>query len=90
MSTMTKLDWNLANSANARIAVSDGVCTHYISDDQLPEEFYLEEIAKDYTRDYDHNDTEDAFAECTIEDLSDGECRRFRFDGHDNFQWDIR
>lgn len=81
------IDWNKTSHQNARLAVSDGVMTHYVSEDQLPEDFSMSEVAQAFTQGYDHNGTEDTFAVCTVEDLEDGECHRFAFDGDDNFEW---
>lgn len=87
MSTL-KIDWNKDSKSNARIEISDGVVTHYVSEDQLPEEFRMAEIAEAFTRGYDHGDTSDTYAVGWIKDLDDEETHDFAFDGHGNFEWD--
>ena len=82
------IDWNKDNRSTARIEISDGVETHYVSEDQLPAEFTLLEIAKAFTRGYDHGGTEDAYAVGWVKDLNDEETHDFAFDGRGNFEWD--
>ena len=84
---MKKIDWNRDKGKHARLAVSDGVQTCYVSEDQLEDGFTLRQVAEKYARSYDHNGTEDEYAVCEIEDLSDDELVRFAFDGHGNFEW---
>ena len=84
---MKRIDWNKDNEDNARLAISDGSITSYISEDQLEDEFTLREIAQSYARSYDHNGTDDEYAVCEIDDLADDESVRFAFDGHGNFEW---
>ena len=82
------IDWNKDNRSTARIEISDGVETYYVSEDQLPDEFTLCEIAKAFTRGYDHGDTANTFAVGWVKDLDDDETHDFAFDGHGNFEWD--
>jgi hypothetical protein len=84
---MKRIDWNKDSKEVARLAVSDGADTCYVSEDQLPEEFTLRQVAEKYAETYDHNGYEDEFSVCEIEDLSDDEVVRFAFDGHGNFEW---
>ena len=84
---MKRIDWNKDTQDDARVTVSDGTVTNYVSEDQLPEEFTLREIAEKYARTYDHNGEDDTFAVCIIEDLDDGEEHTFAFDGLGNFEW---
>ena len=84
---MKKIDWNLDREEQARLAVSDGQQTCWVSEDQLPDEFTLREIAFAYARNYDHNGYGDEFTVAEIEDLVDGELVRFAFDGNENFEW---
>jgi hypothetical protein len=84
----TKINWNQDSRKNARLTVSDGVTTCYVSDDQLPEEFTLREVAEAYARSYDHNGNDDTLTVAENEDLTDCDKWRFAFDGHGNFEWD--
>ena len=84
---MKKIDWNRDREEEARLAVSDGVQTCYVSEDQLPEEFTLRQVAEKYAHGYDHNGADDEFVVAEIEDLADDELVRFAFDGHGNFEW---
>lgn len=83
-----KLDWNKDSRENARLAVSDGVITNYVSEDQLPDEIHMRAVAEAYASGYDHNGNEDGYVVADIEDLSDGERHVFAFDGNGNFEWD--
>ena len=82
-----KIDWNKDSYDEARLAVSDGIVTSYVSENQLPEEFALRQVAEEYARGYDHNGYGDEFTVAEIEDLVDGELVRFAFDGNENFEW---
>lgn len=84
-----KYDWNTskATPANSRISVNDGVTTCHLTEGQLPEDFSLRDLAESYASTYDHNGTDETYAICEIEDLSDGESHRFAFDGKGNFEW---
>ena len=84
---MKRIDWNKDREEGARLAVSDGAQTCYVSEDQLPDEFTLRQVAFQYAGSYDHNGTDDEFAVAEIEDLSDDEVVRFAFDGNGNFEW---
>ena len=84
---MKKIDWNRDKEKHARLAVSDGVQTCYVSEDQLEDGFTLRQVAEDYATGYDHNDFDDEFVVAEIEDMSDDELVRFAFDGHGNFDW---
>jgi hypothetical protein len=84
-----KIDWNTSKVTpkNARISISDSVTTVHVSDDQLPDNFTLCEVAKAYAASYDHNGMDDTYAICEIIDLDDEETHQFAFDGHGNFEW---
>ena len=82
-----KSDWNKDSYDEARLAVSDGIVTSYVSENQLPEEFTLRQVAEKYAQGYDHNGNDDEYSVCVIEDLSDGEMARFAFDGRGDFEW---
>lgn len=82
-----KINWNIDGQEDARISISDGAETVYVSEEQLPEEFTLRVIAEEYARTYDHNGNEDTYAVCIIEDMDDGEEHTFAFDGNGNFEW---
>lgn len=84
---MKKIDWNKDREEEARLAVSDGVMACYVSEDQLPGEFTLKQIAQIYAHGYDHNGEDDEFVVAEIEDLADDELVWFAFDGHGNFEW---
>ena len=84
---MKRIDWNKDREEGARLAVSDGVQTCYVSEDQLPDDFTLRQVAFQYAGGYDHNGYDDEFVVAEIEDLSDDELVRFAFDGHGNFEW---
>ena len=84
---MKKIDWNRDKEKHARLSVSDGVQTCYVSEDQLEDGFTLRQVAEDYATGYDHNDFDDEFVVAEIEDLSDDELVWFAFDGHGNFEW---
>lgn len=84
------MNWNIDSQEGARISISDCTETVYVSEDQLPEEFTLREIADEYARTYDHNGNDESFAVCIIEDMEDGEEHTFAFDGHGNFEWNTR
>lgn len=94
MNTQLKIDWNKDNEDNARYSVCDGVCSHYVSEEQMAIEgdkiAAMYDVAEAFTRGYDHAGTDDIFAICRIEDLVDGEAHSFAFDGHGNFEWDTR
>lgn len=83
---MKKIDWNRDGEENARLAISDGSDTCYVSEEQLPEEFTLRQVAFQYASTYDHSGYEDEFSVCEIEDLSSDRLVRFAFDGH-SFEW---
>lgn len=87
----TKIDWNKDSKDNARYAVSDGVMTHYVAEEQISEAngeiASMKAVAIAFTQGYDHGGTEDTYAVGWIEDLTDGESHAFAFDGHDNFEW---
>lgn len=85
-----QIDWNKDNKENARLAVSDGMVTHYVSVEQLPEEFFMEDVARAFTVGYDHGDEADTYAVCEITDLEDEETHDFAFDGKGNFEWDTK
>ena len=82
-----KINWNIDSQEDARISISDCVETVYVSEDQLPGEFTLREIAEQYASTYDHNGNDESFAVCLIEDIEDGEEHTFAFDGLGNFEW---
>ncbi len=82
------INWNKDKEENARVEISDGVETHYVSEDQLPAEFTLLEIAEAFTVGYDHGDSADTFAIGWVKDLDDEETHTFAFDGRGNFEWD--
>lgn len=82
-----KIDWNKDSDENAAIELSDGVETHYVSGDQLPDPYCLHDIAVAFSDGYDHNGDDETYAQCVIVDLTDGETHRFEFDRNDNFQW---
>ena len=84
---MKKIDWNKDREEEARLAVSDGIQTCYVSEVQLEDGFTLRLVAEDYASGYDHNDLDDEFVVAEIEDLADDELVRFAFDGHGNFEW---
>ena len=84
---MKRIDWNKDREEGARLAVSDGVQTGYVSEDQLEDGFTLRQVAEDYATGYDHNDFDDEFVVAEIEDMSDDELVWFAFDGHGNFEW---
>ena len=82
-----KIDWNKDSYDEARLAVSDGTQTCYISEEQLEAGFTLREIALAYATGYDHNGEDDEFVVAEIEDLSDNELVLFAFDGRGGFEW---
>lgn len=84
---MRAINWNSDTMEESRVSISDGTETSYVSEDQLPEEFTLREIAEMYALTYDHNGENDTYAICMIEDLDDEEEHIFAFDGHGNFEW---
>ena len=84
---MKKIDWNKDREDDARLAVSDGIHTCYISEDQLDDGFTLRKMAEEYADGYDHNGYDDEFVVAEIEDLFDDELVWFAFDGHGNFEW---
>jgi len=85
-----KIEWNKDSHKNARLSVTDGVITNYISEAQLPEEFSLHEIAESYASTYDHNGNDDGYVVAKIEDTDDGEEHTFAFNGNGNFEWNTR
>jgi hypothetical protein len=85
-----KIKWNQDRQDNARLTVSDGVITNYVSADQLPDEFSLHDVAKAYAETYDHNGNDDGYVVAEVEDAKDGERHVFAFDGHGNFEWNTR
>lgn len=82
-----KIDWNKDDDTNARLTINDGVMTSYVSEDQLPDEFSLREIAESYAKAYDHNGNDDGYVVAQIEDVTDNDCVTFAFDGRGNFEW---
>lgn len=82
-----QIDWNKDDKARARLSVSDEVMTHYVSADQLPEEFTLEDVARAFTIGYDHGGLREGYSVCEITDLEDEETHSFAFDGRGNFEW---
>ena len=83
-----KINWTESREDTSRISIDDGVITNYADDADLPEGFTLRAVAEAYARSYDHNGNDETFAVAEIEDLDDGETRRFAFDGNGNFEWD--
>ncbi len=83
-----KIEWNKDNKDNARIEISDGVTTHYVSEDQLPESFAMSDIAEAFADGYDHGDTAETYVIGWVKDLDDDETHDFAFDGQGNFEWD--
>jgi hypothetical protein len=83
-----KITWTESRTEESRISVSDDVITNYATEDGLPEQFGLREIAEAYAGSYDHNGNDETFTVAEIEDLDDGETHRFAFNGNGNFEWD--
>ena len=83
-----KIDWNKDSHNNARLTVSDGVMTSYVSEDQLPDGFSMRGVAEAYARAYDHNGNDDGYVVAQIDDLTDNDRTTFAFDGNGNFEWD--
>jgi hypothetical protein len=83
-----KINWTESRTEDARIFVNDDVITSYATEDDLPEQFGLREIAEVYAASYDHNGNEETFTVAEIEDLADGETHRFAFAANGNFEWD--
>lgn len=84
------LAWSEGGS-DARVSVSDGVTTVYLTEDDIPgDTLDFEEIAKSYAHHYDHNGNESGYVIAEITDMQDGDSWDFRFDGHGDFQWDVR
>jgi hypothetical protein len=72
--------------------VNDGVETVYVSEDQLPENFSMCEVAEAYAAKYDHNG-EDGWSVAKIVDLTDEETHVFAFNRTGlncagQFEWD--
>ena len=82
-----KIDWNKDSRDEARIAVSDAVMTSYVSEAQLPDEFSLSDIAREYARTYDHAGNDSGYVVAQITDMSDDETITFAFDGRGGFEW---
>ena len=83
-----KINWTESRTEDSRISINDDVITNYADESDLPEQFSLREIAEAYAKTYDHNGNDETFTVAEIEDLDDGETRRFAFDGNGNFEWD--
>ena len=83
-----KINWTESRDDTSRISINDDVITNYADEDDLPEGFTLRAVAEAYAKTYDHNGNDETFTVAEIEDLDDGETRRFAFDGHGNFEWD--
>lgn len=87
-----KINWNKDSQEDARYEVSDGVMTHYVSEEQimaLDEEIAsMFSVAEAFSKGYDHGGADDTYAVCSILDIEDGEKHDFAFDGHGNFEWD--
>lgn len=81
-----KIDWNKDNEDEARFSVNDGVETVYVSEDQLPVEFSMCEVAEAYASTYDHNG-EDGWSVAQIVDLTDNETHKFAFNRAREFDW---
>lgn len=81
------INWNKDTRANARLLVSDGVITSYVSEDQLHDGFTLRQAAEAYAATYDHNGNDNGYVVAQIEDLTDGDSMPFAFDAAGNFEW---
>ena len=84
---MNTIHWNKDNSENGRVSINDGVETVYVSEDQLPDQFCLSDIAEAYAASYDHNGL-DGYSIARIVDLHDGEKHTFAFAQDGSFDWD--
>lgn len=83
-----KIDWNQPTNGSARVMVTDGVATNYVSGDQLGDWFCMREVAEAYAKSYDHNGSDDVVV-ARIVDLKDGETCHFAFDPAGNlFEWE--
>jgi len=76
-----------SSEREARLSVNDGVETVYVSEDQLPENFSMCEVAEAYAAKYDHNG-EDGWSVARIVDLTDEETHDFAFNRAGQFEWD--
>ena len=83
-----KINWTESRDDASRISISDDVITSYVDEDDLPDGFTLLAVAKAYAKAYDHNGNKKTFTVAEIEDLGDGETRRFAFNGNGDFEWD--
>lgn len=84
-----RIKWTESRTEDSRISINDDVMTSCAAESDLPDQFTLREIAKEYAASYDHNGNDESFTVAEIEDLADGETRCFAFDGRGNFKWDI-
>jgi hypothetical protein len=71
-----KISWTESKTEKSRISVDDGVITSYAAD--LPKQYTLRDIAQSYAITYDHNGGDEVVV-AEIEDLEEGDTRRFSF-----------